>query len=133
MNWKKRDMAYFDRKWVFVLICLSISSGVYADSYLDALESAADDLAVDPATTGGEAAEPDEQLVEDTAPETVGDMPVGMDQAALELFLEEKYLGSYAFYKRLDVKGKSFIYKEYVNTPSIEHVRRKIKEIYLQQ
>lgn len=124
-------MAYWNHKSLLLVMCLvGLSGSALADSYLDALDSAADDVAVDPATTGGEALAPEEPREES---DISGDMPRGMDQADLELFLEEKYLGSYAFYKRLDVKGRSYIYKEYVNKPSIDHVRKKIKEIYLQQ
>ncbi len=100
----------------------------HADAYLDALNSAASDVEVDPAGEGDAA-------TSDTASATVTmpgeDMPKGLSREGFEAYLQKSFFGSYAFYQKLDEAGKRSVFEAYGNRANINYVRENIKRQYL--
>ncbi len=105
-----------------------------ADAYLDALQEAADDIRVDPMSTNGAAPvtpKKSKPRVGRVAPRVEGSIPRGLDLAGLESFLKQRYVGSYAFFKRLSDEQKRKVFAAYETRPEIAYIRDQIKQQYL--
>ena len=99
-----------------------------ADAYLDALNSAAGGLEVDPVGEKVTAA----SKTGDAAPSSGGEtLPAGMSKDGFERFLRKRFFGSFAFYEKLDKAGKNKVFKAYGSRPDMEYVREQIKRQYL--
>ena len=103
-------------RWVVVVVLLlSLPLVAGGETYLDAIQTEAAKLG------GGDTEEP-------AAPaEPAGDDP----QAAFERELEERYRGSYLFYKKLPAKSQEEVFNEYEGGASIEDVRKQIMSRFL--
>ncbi len=98
-----------------------------ADAYLDALNSAAGGLEVDPAGEESTAApEPGAATAENDE-----SLPSGLSRDGFENFLKKRFFGSFAFYEKLDDAGKNRVFKAYGSRPEIDYVREQIKRQYL--
>ena len=129
-------------RFCFVLVVLLLWGGgagsavsvARADAYLDALQEAADDIEVDPLSTGGSrrpaTVEP-RATAPRVTPQVQGDIPRGLDLAGLESFLKQGFVGSYAFFKRLSDEQKRKVFAAYESRPEIAYVRDQIKQQYL--
>ncbi len=126
-------LKFFHRFLLASLLFLGTGGWLFADAYLDALESEATGVEVDPATVGRniEVSPLEAGQVYSEGNELSADMPEGMSEAEFAMYLEENYIGSFTFFERLSDKGKEALYNEYKSQPQISSIREKIKEIYL--
>ncbi len=119
--------------WVSASTSLALS--VKADAYLDALQDAAADIEVD-SLTSSPTSDPDIRpgaIQTGTAVSNgAADMPLGLDMVALEQYLQQAHVGSYAFFKRLSDARKQQVFQAYRSRPEIAHIRNQIKQQYLQ-
>ena len=99
---------------------------VSADAYLDAIQEAADGVNLDPATETESAAGHS-----GSAGVAAKGMPAGMAEKDFASFLQQKYLGSFAFYKKLSSSKKDRVFKAYADQPDIDFIRDQIKRQYL--
>lgn len=98
-----------------------------ADAYLDALNAAADDVELDPNT------KQEQQRSTNTGGSIAvgGGMPSGMSREDFEAYLQRRYIGSFAFYKKLNTDRKRRVYESYRERADIDYVRDQIKRQYL--
>lgn len=110
------------------MLCLAIQVlPASADAYLDALNDAADDIELDPNSK-----RPQQQSTNSAARVSVdGAMPAGMSQSDFETFLQRRFLGSYAFYQKLNSGAKTRVFEAYKGRAEIDYVRDQIKRQYL--
>ncbi len=59
------------------------------------------------------------------------DMPADMTREEFEAYLQQRYFGSYAFYRKLGRQRQDQIYRAYSERPDIRFVREQIKQTYL--
>ncbi|MGF1642012.1 MAG: hypothetical protein ACFCUJ_00100 [Thiotrichales bacterium] len=104
-----------------------ISHGAVADAYLDSLKAAAEGVEVDPKTSKASSGADGSNT--GGGPDTA--IPTGLSQPDFESFLQQRYFGSFSFYKKLDAERQRSIYKAYADRPDVEHVRNEIKQQYL--
>ena len=105
-----------------------------ADAYLDALQDAADDIHVDPASTSGASSAASVESAASVPRKSAGaegGIPRGLDLAGLASYLKQGYVGTYAFFKRLSDEQKSTVFAAYERQPQIEYIRDQIKQQYL--
>ncbi|MCG8037820.1 MAG: hypothetical protein JAZ19_12385, partial [Candidatus Thiodiazotropha taylori] len=57
----------------------------------------------------------------------------GAAQVAFEEDLKSRYLGSYTFYKKLPRRAREEVYEEYKGGASIDEIRQKIMNRFLNQ
>lgn len=112
-----------------VLLCLVIQSPVFADAYLDALNSAADGLELDSKSAGDTPASSDIE----SSPAVPENMPKGLSKDGFEVFLQKRFFGSFAFYEKLDNDAKEKVFSAYGGKPNIDFVRDQIKRQYLRK
>lgn len=93
--------------------------GHAADDYLDAIQSEAGKVGAEPAATDNPAAS--------AARKPAPSGPV----EAFERQLEERFAGTYLFYKRLPPESKEEIYRQFKDGAPIEDVRRTIMSRFL--
>ncbi|MGF1546637.1 MAG: hypothetical protein ACFCUG_04890 [Thiotrichales bacterium] len=114
------------RRVAAMALTMLLALGAHADAYLDSLKAAAEGIAVDPKTSSGRVGE-GKGL--DGVPGTA--IPTGLTQPDFENYLQQRYFGSFSFYKKLDAERQSRIFKAYAERPEVEHVRNEIKQQYL--
>ena len=103
-------------RWVAgVVVFLSLPLVASGETYLDAIQTEAAKL------DGGDTEEP----------ASPAESPSDDPQAAFERELEERYRGSYLFYKKLPAKSQEEVFNEYEGGASIEDVRKKIMSRFL--
>ena len=100
---------------------------VIADSYLDLIEEAAGNIELDP----GNKAKSLGLKKEEPSVNLTRDFPLGMLYSDFESSLRKKYIGSFAFYNKLDKSRKMKVYEAYQSKPKIEYIRELIKDYYL--
>ncbi len=111
-------------------ICLALMPGISAaDAYLDSLQKEASAVKVDPNTAQGQASA--ERGVASPGASSGSSLPPGLSRAEFEKHLEQKYFGSYSFYKKLDGERQERVYKAYTTRPDAEYIRQEIKQQYL--
>ena len=54
------------------------------------------------------------------------ELPGGMTQAELEAILQQNFMGSYFYYKRLDEAARELVYLQYQSQPRLDDVRQSI-------
>jgi len=100
---------------------------VIADSYLDLIEEAAGNIELDPENKAKSLGlKKEEPSVNPTR-----DFPLGMLYSDFETSLRQRYIGSFAFYNKLDKSRKMKVYEAYQSKPKIEYIRELIKDYYL--
>ena len=119
----------------FILMGLPVAQ-LHADAFLDLIKQEVDAVQLDPTAehsiTGAKptpGVQPQPQA--NPAAKATSDMPTGMSQDAFKTYLENRYMGSYSFYRKLDKADQQAIFQAYVKQPEIQFVRDKIKQIYL--
>ena len=109
------------------LLCLQVSP-VFADAYLDALNSAASGLEVDPDSSEDE----NNATQSGSIGQASGaNMPVGLSREGFEEFLEKRFFGSFAFYEKLNKQKQDRVFNAYGGKPNIRYIREQIKRQYL--
>lgn len=110
-------------------ICLALVPGLsLADAYLDSLQKEASAIKVDPNTAQGQAGATRGAAA---GTSSTNSLPPGLSRADFESHLEQKYFGSYSFYKKLDAERQERVYKAYTTRPDAEYIRQEIKQQYL--
>ncbi len=132
--YQKACKKLFIRNWLTVLLsavllCLVTQSPVFADAYLDALNSAADGLELDSKSAADSSASSDTESTQ-AVPDN---MPKGLSQDGFEVFLQKRFFGSFAFYEKLDNDAKEKVFSAYGGKPNIDFVRDQIKRQYLRK
>lgn len=117
------------RQAAFLFCTLLLPLNAFADSYLEQIQEAAAEVELDPQTKG-------ESLSSKrvAVPANVtSDVPSGLSQTDFESFLQQRYFGSFAFYKKLNKSRKEKVYEAYGKKPQIGFIREKIKNYYLER
>ena len=107
---------------------LPVTSAVAADDYLSELDAEASK--VDPTVLGDEKDVAKTAAVE-SATSTSQGPEISRDN--FESLLQDKYLGTYGFYKKLPERSRQEIYLEYSKGAPITEVRKKIVDRLLQR
>jgi hypothetical protein len=109
-------------KWLALsLLSLALiepATGVAADDYLQSIEVEADKVGAEPAVS------PD-------SPISAGTQAPSSPMQAFEKQLEDRFAGTYLFYKRLPPEAKEEIYRQFKGGAPIEDVRRTIMNRFL--
>lgn len=58
--------------------------------------------------------------------QNLGTLRPNLKWKEFESILKDNYFASYVFYKKLDPTSKNLVYKDYKNSPNIDHIRAKI-------
>jgi hypothetical protein len=112
-----------------IVFAFHISSAVAADDYLSELDAEASK--VNPVSLGEEGGDTAKSDAVKSAASTPEGTAGSRDQ--FESLLQEKYLGTYGFYKKLPERSRQEIYLEYSKGAPITEVRKKIVDRLLQR
>ena len=112
--------------WLTILTVLA-PQPARADAYLDALNSAASGVEVDPVGEGDTVSPNSEGAVAGVSE----DMPKGLSREGFEAYLQKSFFGSFAFYGKLNEAGKQKVFEAYGSRANIDYVRESIKRQYL--
>ncbi len=115
----------------FLIIFLLLPGTVLADAYLDALKAAAGDVEVDPNSSQAVTDPGSDSPATPTSGSDSTAIQAGLSQDAFERYLQQNFLGSFSFYRRLDSNLKRQIFEAYQERPEIEYLRQQIKQRYL--
>lgn len=103
---------------ILILVIICLPSIAHADAYTNALYNEAVDLSVDPET--------DVNMSVAIQKSVVGH---GFKQEGFQSMLDERYHGTYVFYKRLSDKNRLVAYETYRETADIESLRLLIMDL----
>ncbi len=135
----KKRLVFLATAWsgCFLTAVLGAPGGAQAaDPFLETIQQEVDAVELDTrnqkSITGRSVAAPTKpRPAPGGKPPLKFDMPTEMSREDFENYLQRRYFGSYAFYRKLTSGKRERVYRAYRKNPNIELVREKIKQIYL--